>query len=59
MLWGEACKLILFWYTHLVCEEYVVRREGSMGHVVFSEVDKTFKDLIGQLGQGVWLSKIP
>lgn len=42
-----------------MCEEYVVGGEGSVGHVVFSEVDKTFKDLIGQLGQGVWLSKIP
>ena len=30
-----------------------------MGHVVISEVDKTFEDLIGQLGQGVWFSKIP
>ena len=30
-----------------------------MSHVVISEVDKTFEDLIGQLGQGVWFSKIP
>ena len=44
---------------HLLCEEYVVWGEGPVHHIVFSEIDQTFKDLTSQLGRGAWLSELP